>query len=269
MLHESGHFVAAKRFGMKATKYFIGFGPTLWSTTRGETEYGIKALPVGGYVKIIGMTSLDEVDPEDEPRSFRQAPAWQRLIVLAAGSFMHFVLAAVIIFGLAVGIGIENDSTTQLGTVAACVPQSETALNNGAACTASDAKSPAVLAGLKVGDQVTSFNGVPVTNWTQLAERDQGRQAGVPVVAITVERDGRPLTLHTKLAEVSGRARRLPGDRARPPCSSRPARSAPSGTSGTGFAQVITGSGSALAQLPKRDARRCSPRTARRPPRAT
>ena len=92
MLHESGHFVAAKRFGMKATKYFIGFGPTLWSTTRGETEYGIKALPVGGYVKIIGMTSLDEVDPEDEPRSFRQAPAWQRLIVLAAGSFMHFVL---------------------------------------------------------------------------------------------------------------------------------------------------------------------------------
>ena len=70
------------------------------------------------------MTSLDEVDPEDEPRSFRQAPAWQRLIVLAAGSFMHFVLAAVIIFGLALGIGIENDNTTQLGTVAACVPQS-------------------------------------------------------------------------------------------------------------------------------------------------
>ena len=124
MLHESGHFVAAKRFGMKATKYFIGFGPTLWSTTRGETEYGIKALPVGGYVKIIGMTSLDEVDPEDEPRSFRRAPAWQRLIVLAAGSFMHFVLAAVIIFGLALGIGIENDNTTQLGTVApACRSQ--------------------------------------------------------------------------------------------------------------------------------------------------
>ena len=112
MLHESGHFVAAKRFGMKATKYFIGFGPTLWSTTRGETEYGIKALPVGGYVKIIGMTSLDEVDPEDEPRSFRQAPAWQRLIVLAAGSFMHFVLAAVLIFGLALTIGAESEECT-------------------------------------------------------------------------------------------------------------------------------------------------------------
>ena len=98
MLHESGHFVAAKGFGMKCTRYFIGFGPTLWSTWRGETEYGIKALPFGGFVKIVGMTSIDEVDPEDEPRSFRRAPGWQRLIVLAAGSFMHFVLAAVLIF---------------------------------------------------------------------------------------------------------------------------------------------------------------------------
>ena len=128
MLHESGHFVAAKRFGMKATRYFVGFGPTLWSTQRGETEYGIKAFPVGGFVKIEGMTSLDEVDPEDEPRSFRRAPGWQRLIVLAAGSFMHFVIAAVLIFGLALSIGIENDNTTKLGTVAACVPSNEQAL---------------------------------------------------------------------------------------------------------------------------------------------
>src|SRR5438552_10089448 len=149
MLHEAGHFVTAKRFGMKCTRFFVGFGPTLWSTTRGETEYGIKALPVGGFVKIVGMTSLDEVDPEDEARSFRRAPGWQRLIVLAAGSFMHFALAALLIFGLALGIGIENDSTTQLGTVATCVPSSETSLTNGAACTASDAKSPAALAGLK------------------------------------------------------------------------------------------------------------------------
>ena len=131
MLHETGHFVTAKRFGMKCTRYFVGFGPTLWSTQRGETEYGIKALPVGGFVKIIGMTSMDEVDPEDEARSFRRAPGWQRLIVLAAGSFMHFVIAAVLIFGLALAIGIENDNTTQLGTVAACVPASQTALTTG------------------------------------------------------------------------------------------------------------------------------------------
>ena len=102
MLHETGHFVTAKKFGMKVTRYFVGFGPTIWSTWRGETEYGIKALPFGGFVKIVGMTSLDEVDdPEDEPRSFRRHPAWQRIIVLCAGSFMHFVLAFVLIFGLA------------------------------------------------------------------------------------------------------------------------------------------------------------------------
>ena len=81
MLHETGHFVAAKRFGMKCTQYFVGFGPTVWSFFRGETEYGIKALPLGGFVKITGMTSIDEVDEEDEPRSFRRAPGWQRRAV--------------------------------------------------------------------------------------------------------------------------------------------------------------------------------------------
>ena len=122
MLHETGHFVTAKRFGMKVTRYFVGFGPTIWSTWRGETEYGIKALPLGGFVKIIGMHSLDDVeDPADEPRSFRRHPAWQRIIVLCAGSFMHFVLAFLLIFGLALGIGIENDNTTQLGTISSCV----------------------------------------------------------------------------------------------------------------------------------------------------
>src|SRR5690349_2269305 len=117
MLHETGHFVTAKKFGMKASRFFVGFGPTLWSTRRGETEYGIKALPAGGFVKIVGMHSLDDPDdPADEPRAFRRKPGWQRIIVLSAGSFMHFVLAFVLIFGLAVTIGIENANTTQLGT---------------------------------------------------------------------------------------------------------------------------------------------------------
>src|SRR5215469_439307 len=249
MLHETGHFVAAKKFGMKATRYFIGFGPTLWSTQRGETEYGVKALPLGGFVKIIGMTSLDEVEPEDEPRSFRQAPGWQRLIVLAAGSFMHFVLAALIIFGLALGIGIENDNTTQLGTVATCVPSSETALTNGAACKASDVKSPAALAGLKVGDKVTSFNGVKVSNWNQLAGVIKDAKPGSPVT-IGVDRAGQLLTLHTKLAVVSGRTGGYLG--VAPTVVFLP--TSPLGAInyvGSGFSQVITGSGSALAQLPK------------------
>ncbi len=80
MLHETGHFVLAKKFGMKVTRYFVGFGPTIWSTWRGETEYGIKALPFGGFVKIVGMHSLDDPDdPDDEPQAFRNKPAWQRI----------------------------------------------------------------------------------------------------------------------------------------------------------------------------------------------
>jgi len=247
MLHETGHFVAAKRFGMKATRYFVGFGPTLWSTRRGETEYGIKAFPVGGFVKIEGMTSLDDVDPEDEPRSFRRAPGWQRLIVLAAGSFMHFVIAAVLIFGLALSIGVENDNTTKLGTVATCVPTNEQALTSGAACTSGAAKSPAVIAGLKVGDQVTGFNGAPVSNWTQLSNEILKVKPGTPV-SLTVERDGHSLTLHTALAQVPGHGsyfgiapttvfqRQNPVDAVK--------------YVGTGFSQVVTGSVSALAHLP-------------------
>ncbi|HTT00392.1 MAG TPA: site-2 protease family protein, partial [Streptosporangiaceae bacterium] len=97
ILHELGHFLTAKKFGMKVTQFFIGFGQTLWSTTRGETEYGIKALPFGAFVRITGMTTLDEVDPADEPRSMRNKPAWQRAIVMVAGSVMHFALAFVLL----------------------------------------------------------------------------------------------------------------------------------------------------------------------------
>ena len=78
MLHELGHFVTAKRFGMKVTQFFVGFGQTIWSTVRGETEYGVKAIPAGGFVKIVGMTTLEEVDEQDEPRSFRRQPGWQQ-----------------------------------------------------------------------------------------------------------------------------------------------------------------------------------------------
>src|SRR4051812_2777054 len=89
MIHEGGHFLTARRFGMKATQFFVGFGPTLWSTRRGETEYGVKAIPAGGFVKIVGMTPLDEVEPGDEDRAFYRQPAGRRTGVLAAGSFTH------------------------------------------------------------------------------------------------------------------------------------------------------------------------------------
>jgi membrane-associated protease RseP (regulator of RpoE activity) len=248
MLHETGHFVTAKKFGMKASRYFVGFGPTLWSFRRGETEYGIKALPVGGFVKIVGMHSLDELDdPADEPRAFRNHPAWQRIIVLAAGSFMHFVLAFVLIFGLALGVGIVNENTTQLGTVSTCVPSTVTALDN-ATCTASNQPSPAKQAGLRVGDQVIAFNGTQVSNWTQLGNAIRSAPAG-STATITVRRDGKTVTLHTTLAAVPGRTGSYLG--VAPTVVFSPA--SPLGAvkyAGTAFGQVLTGSAKALGALP-------------------
>ena len=248
MLHESGHFVMAKKFGMKVTRYFVGFGPTLWSTWRGETEYGIKALPFGGFVKIIGMHSLDDVDdPEDEPRSFRRQPATQRIIVLCAGSFMHFALAFLLIAGLALGIGIENDNTTQLGTVSNCVARSVTALNSGV-CVATDKASPAKVAGLRAGDQVVAFDGKPASNWTQLGNMIRDTPAG-SAVTITVRRDAKTVTLHTTLATVPGRSGSYLG--VAPAVVFSPASPFRAVTyAGSSFGQVLAGSAKAVAALP-------------------
>jgi membrane-associated protease RseP (regulator of RpoE activity) len=247
MLHETGHFVLAKRFGMKVTRYFVGFGPTIWSTWRGETEYGIKALPFGGFVKIVGMHSLDDPDdPADEPRSFRNKPAWQRIAVLSAGSAMHFLLALALIFGLALGVGIANDNTTQLGTVSACIPKNVTQLDNGT-CTKSDPPSPATLAGLRVGDTITAFDGQPVSNFTQLGNAI--RNAPVPWVTITARRGGKLVTLHARLASVSGRSGAYLG--IAPAVVFQVA--SPLGAieyAGTSFGQVLAGSAKAVAQLP-------------------
>ena len=248
MLHETGHFVTAKKFGMKVTRYFVGFGPTLWSTRRGETEYGIKALPFGGFVKIIGMHSLDDVDdPADEPRSFRRHPAWQRIVVLCAGSTMHFVLAFVLIFSLALGIGIENDNTTQLGTVSTCVAANTAQLNSGQ-CTPGDKASPARLAGLRIGDQVTAFDGTPVTSWTQLGDAIRRAPAGSSAT-ITVKRARQTLTLHATLATVSGRSGAYLGIAPTVVFQvASPVRAVQ--YAGSAFGQVLVGSVKAVAALP-------------------
>jgi membrane-associated protease RseP (regulator of RpoE activity) len=247
MLHETGHFVAAKKFGMKVTQYFVGFGTTLWSVTRGETEYGIKVLPFGGFVKIVGMTSMDEVDPADEPRSFRQHPAWQRLIVLFAGSFMHFVLALVLLFLLAAGIGLDNNNTTQLGPVSTCVPATAKAFDSGT-CTAADQPSPAKAAGLRAGDEVVSFDGKTVSNWTALGDDIRATPAhrSVPVV---VQRDGQRVTLHVTLATVSGRSGSYLGvEDTNVFQRYNPVRSVT--YAGTMFGTVLTGSVKVIGQLP-------------------
>ena len=199
MLHEAGHFATAKMFGMKATQFFVGFGRTIWSRRKGETEYGVKAIPAGGFVKIVGMTDLEEVDPADEPRSFRKQPGWQRIIVLAAGSFMHFVLAFVLLFIIAAGIGLETGSAgTTVGAVESCVP---TNVNVG--CVKGDPKSPASEAGVRVGDKIVSIAGIRVTSWTQMgnAIRAQHTGSAVPVV---VDRHGQRITLYATLASLTG-----------------------------------------------------------------
>jgi membrane-associated protease RseP (regulator of RpoE activity) len=243
MLHEAGHFVSAKIFGMKATQFFVGFGTTLWSRRRGETEYGIKALPVGGFVKITGMTTMDEVDPADEPRSFRAKPGWQRSIVLAAGSFMHFVIAFVLLWILAVGVGLSDQSSTTI-SVLPCVPTKQQA-----SCTANDPKSPAVLAGLRSNDTIVAIAGKPVHNWTQLGEVIKEQPTGTPV-AFTIVRGRRQLNEEITLASVSWRKGAYLGVQ---PVQIY-ARSGPIGAvsyAGSQFGSIVSQSVTALGRIPK------------------
>ena len=200
MLHEAGHFATAKLFGMKVTQFFIGFGQTIWSFKRGETEYGIKAIPAGGFVKIVGMTDLEDVDPADEPRSFRRKPGWQRIIVLAAGSFMHFVLALFLLCVVAAGVGLETASAmTTVGTVEACVPA-----NVNSTCVVGDPASPARQAGLHAGDKIISIAGHPVGDWAQMGKAIRSQLAGA-VVPVVVERHGHRVTLRPRFADLAGR----------------------------------------------------------------
>ena len=98
LIHEAAHFGVAKSFGIKVEEFFVGFGPRLYSRRRGETEYGVKAFPLGGYVKIAGMNPYEEISPEDYPRTYPAKPAWQRALVIVAGPMTHFVMAVVFLF---------------------------------------------------------------------------------------------------------------------------------------------------------------------------
>ena len=244
MLHELGHFLTAKKFHMKVTQFFVGFGQTLWSRQRGETEYGVKALPFGGFVKIIGMSSMEEVDEADEPRTFRRQPAWQRAIVLVAGSFMHFALAFVLLIGLALGIGVQN--STVIGSVATCVPANAKLLSQGS-CKGSLGRSPAAVAGIRPGDKVTEIGGRPVRNWVQLGEAIREQPAGQPV-RVVVDRDGAQHTLSITPAAVPQRKGSYFGivEKVFEPVG--PVRAV--SYAGSSFGQVLAGSGSAIARLP-------------------
>jgi membrane-associated protease RseP (regulator of RpoE activity) len=176
MLHELGHFTAAKLSGMKVTEYFFGFGPKLWSVRRGETEYGVKAIPAGGYVRIVGMTTLEEVEPTDEPRSYRQASFPARFAVGVAGSTVHFVLAFILLFVMLVGTGfpaaVGGNEVSSLSTVTKA--------------------SPAALAGIVPGDRILGVNGTRegILSIIKVIEQHPGQ--ALPVM---IEHNGRTRTV--------------------------------------------------------------------------
>jgi membrane-associated protease RseP (regulator of RpoE activity) len=188
VLHEGGHFATAKLFGMKATQFFVGFGPTIWSKTKGETEYGIKAIPAGGFVKIIGMTDLETLETQDDDqRAFWRFPAGKRAIVLVAGSTMHFVLTVVLIFA-ALLIGPVSASSATISAPASCL-----SADASKACTSTAAASPALAAGLKSGDKLVSVNGKPVSSFDDLRDAIRADKDTKPL-AVTYERAG---TVHS------------------------------------------------------------------------
>jgi RIP metalloprotease RseP len=161
MIHEFGHFFFAKKFGMKVTEFFLGFGYKIWSFTRGETEFGVKAIPAGGYCRIVGMSTEEELSPEDEPRAFVKASAPRRLVVLGAGSASHFLIGFFLLFVIFFGIGVST-TLPVIDQVLPCINTSATS----SVCSAGATTSPAKSAGLLSGDRILSINGKVVADWS-------------------------------------------------------------------------------------------------------
>jgi membrane-associated protease RseP (regulator of RpoE activity) len=200
MLHEAGHFVTAKRFGMKATQFFVGFGPTLWSRRRGETEYGIKAILLGGYVRIVGYTPLEQIDPGDERRAFYRQPARQRAIVIGAGVAMNLVIGYVLLAALNMTIGLPEgqNRTATVESVSTCVPPSMDK-----PCRSGAPPAPAAQAGLRPGDRVVSLGGRQVRNWDDLRAAILAAKPGAET-SMVVRRGEALRTLRLRYANVDG-----------------------------------------------------------------
>ncbi|TCO51771.1 membrane-associated protease RseP (regulator of RpoE activity) [Kribbella antiqua] len=221
-LHELGHMLPAKAFGMKVTQFFVGFGRTIWSTKRGETEYGIKLIPAGGYVRIIGMmppakgqdpnkvrkantgpiqsmvenartAEYETIAPEDNGRLFYQKVWWKKLIVMASGPLVNVAIAFLLFAGLFMLYG-ANVAQTTVSTVTDCViPASQATADR--KCEPGDKVSPAKDAGFQVGDKIVSFNGTQITSWDQLTPLIRANTD--KPATIVVERNGQQQTLET------------------------------------------------------------------------
>lgn len=227
-LHEVGHLVPAKLFGVRVTQYMVGFGPTVWSRTRGETQYGIKAFPVGGYIRMIGMlppgkdgqtrsmstgrfatliadarqASLDEIQPGDEARVFYKLPVWKRLVIMLGGPVMNLLLAFLLFTVVLVGIGLPQ-ATAQIDGVVACTPTASVAqvqqLPSGNCPTGSE-PAPAAAAGIQSGDVLVGVGPVTTDRW----EEATAWIRAYPGVTsnVTVVRDGTEVVLPVAIAEV-------------------------------------------------------------------
>jgi membrane-associated protease RseP (regulator of RpoE activity) len=227
-LHEMGHLIPGKLFNVKVTQFFVGFGRTLWSTRRGETEYGVKAIPLGGYCKLIGMVPPDphdedqrpdrvrsrntgmfaqlvddarqaeyeHIEPEDHDRLFYTKAAWKRIVIMGSGVAINLVLAFVLFAISFMGYGVYQ-STTKVAGVSTCVIAVTQANKDQKqrACTPTDPVAPAKKAGLKPGDRILSFNGKPMRSWDDVTHAIRGNEAGA--ATIVVDRGGRQLTLET------------------------------------------------------------------------
>ncbi|MFB7465837.1 RIP metalloprotease [Streptomyces sp. NPDC056224] len=218
--HELGHLSTAKLFGIRVPQYMVGFGPTIWSRWKGETEYGIKAIPMGGYIRMIGMfppgedgkvtarstspfrsmiedarsAAYEELQPGDESRLFYTRKPWKRVIVMFAGPFMNLVLAVAIFLTTLMTFGL-NTQTTVVGSVSDCVIQQSEKRDK---CAAGDPAAPAKAAGLQQKDKIVAFNGRPVQDWSAL---QKDIRATVGPAVITVERAGRRIDLKANLIE--------------------------------------------------------------------
>ncbi|QSS93454.1 RIP metalloprotease [Streptomyces sp. M54] len=218
--HELGHLSTAKMFGIRVPQYMVGFGPTIWSKKKGDTEYGIKAIPAGGYIRMIGMfppgpdgrlearstspwrgmiedarsAAYEELEPGDEKRLFYTRKPWKRVIVMFAGPFMNLVLAVAIFMGVAMTFGFQTQ-TTEVGGVQQCViAQSE----KRDTCESGDPVSPAKAAGLQEGDRIVAFDGTKVDDWATLSDRIRET---IGPATIVVERGDEEVTLNAVLRE--------------------------------------------------------------------
>ena len=190
MVHEFGHYITARKYGMWVSEFFVGFGKRIWSVQRGETEFGVKAIPAGGYCKIEGMSPNDEMPQGQEERAFYKASSGKKLIVLSAGSFLHFVLGFVLLFTLFAGIGTNQ----VLPVINEVVPNSA-----------------AQAAGIQAGDEVVSINGKRVTEWykdVEVIRESQGAE-----LTLVLNRNGEEVVITTaaRLTDIDGTKRYVLG----------------------------------------------------------